>query len=313
MASQLIELDPDAVWSTNLRGYIYYLRGEYEPAHDDFSSANQAAPDSATLAFNRAWTLIALADYDQALAVFDDLLALEPDNPSIYLQQGRAFQANGDTDRAEDAFTQAIELNPEYLDAYLLRSRLYYETDEPEQAQADAEQAIEINPDDGRAYQIIGDILIAEEEFDRAKNAYTEAIDRGVSSIEIYAARGWARQRIFYTAGAIEDYEQARALGSEDTTLLFRLGFALFEAGRFEDALEAASGAVNGGLDTAEAHALLALTLDTDLKRDEAAQEYQRAIDLESDFEDRDFLEELPLWSDSAITRAMSIVRRLGD
>ncbi|MBN1312020.1 MAG: tetratricopeptide repeat protein [Anaerolineae bacterium] len=313
VASQLVEMDPGVAWRTNLRGYIYYLRGEYEAAHDDFASASRSAPDIAAMAFNRAWTLIALADYEQALAVFDDLLELEPDNPSIYLQQGRAFQANGDIDRAEAAFTQAIELDPAYLDAYLLRAWLYCEADESEQAQADAERAIEINPDDGRAYQIIGDILTDEEAFDSAKDAYTDAIDRGISTIEVYAARGWARQRIFYTAGAIEDYEQALALGSEDTTLLFRLGFALFEAGRFEDALEAASGAVNGGLDTAEAHALLALTLDTDLQREEAEQEYQKAIDLEPGFEERDFLEELPLWSDSAITRAMSITRRLGD
>ncbi|MBN1427470.1 MAG: tetratricopeptide repeat protein [Anaerolineae bacterium] len=312
VASQLAELEPGTAWSINLRGYIYYLRGEYEQAQDDFAAAGQLAPNVAALAFNRAWTLIALANYDQALAVFDDLLRLEPDNPSIYLQQGRAYQANGDIDRAEVAFSKAIELLPDGLDAYLYRARLYYEADDLDLAQSDAEQAIEINADDGQAYQIIGDVLVIREKFDQAKDAYTSAINRGINTVDVYAGRGWARQRIQYPTGAIEDYEQALTLGSEDTTLLFRLGFALFEAGRYDDALEAASGAVNGGLDTAEAHALLALTLDTNLQRSEAEQEYQKAIGMEPDFEDRDFLKELPLWSDSAISRAMSIMRRLG-
>jgi tetratricopeptide (TPR) repeat protein len=311
-ASMAVDLAPGAPWSTNLHGYVSYLRGDYQSAQDDFAAASQSAPEMSTLAFNRAWALIALTDYDQALTVFDELLKLDPDNPSIYLQQGRAYQANGNAEKAEDAFGRAIQLDPGYLDAYLLRARLYFDADDLDRSQTDVDKAIELNPDDGRAYQIAGDILTSQEAFGKAKDAYTAAIDRGISGADVYAARGWARQRTRYNAGAIDDYEQALALGSKDTTLLFRLGFALFDAGRYEDSLDAALGAVNGGLDTAEAHALLALALDTNLQRDEAGQEYQKALDLEPNFSDRDFLKDLPLWSDSAIGRAMSIVRRLG-
>lgn len=310
-ASQAVEQAPGAAWSANLRGIIAYQRGDYAAARDDFAAASQAAPGLPEPVYNHALTLYALEDIEQALVIFNDLLQIDADNPVYTLHQGEAYQADGDVDQAEEAFSRAIELDPAYLEAYLLRARLRYETGDAANAQADAEQAISLNPDDGRAYQIIGDILTADENYDRAKNAYTSAIERGVSAIDVFAARGWARHRTYNNGGAIEDYERALELGAKDNTLLLRLGFALFDAGRYQDAMEALSGAVNGGLDTAEAHAALALALDATLRRDEAEQQYQHALDLDPRFDDRTFLVELPLWSQSAISRAMSIVRRI--
>lgn len=312
-ASQAVEQTPDAAWSVNLRGYISYSQTDYTSARDDFAFASQAAPGMPEPLYNHALSLAALNDLEQALAVFDNLLKIDPDNPSYYLHQGEVYQASGNADQAEKAFSQAIELDPTYLDAYLRRAHLYYGTGDADKAQADAEQAISLNPDDNRAYQIVGDILLADEDFAKAEDAYTEAIKRGADSIEIYSERGWARHMTLYNGGAIEDYERAVELGAKDSTLLFRLGFALFDAGRYQDSLEALSGAVNGGLDTAEAHAALALALDTNLQRDEADQEYRHALDLDPRFGDRTFLKEQPLWSQSAVSRAMSIVRRIED
>lgn len=310
-ASQAVEQAPGAAWSTNLRGTISYQQGDFASASTDFAAARQAAPGLPEPVFNHALALYALEDFTQALAAFDVLLQIDPDNPVYTLHQGETHQANGDVDQAKEAFSRAIELDPAYLEAYLRRARLYYVTGDAADAQADAEQAISLNPDDGRAYQIIGDMLLDGEDFGKAEDAYTEAIERGVSSIELFAARGWARHMTRYNGGAIEDYERALELGAKDNTLLFRLGFALFDAGRYQDSLEALSGAVNGGLDTAEAHAALALALDANLQRDEAEQEYQHALNLDPRFDDRTFLKEQPLWSQGAISRAMSIVRRM--
>lgn len=310
-ASQAVEQTPGAAWSANLRGYISYLKGDYTAARDDFAAAGQAAPGLPEPVFNHALALVALKDIEHALPVFDELLQIDPNNPAYHLYQGEAYQAGGDAAQAETAFSRAIELEPAYLEAYLRRARLYYEMGDAAKAQADAEQSVSLNPDDGRAYQIIGDVLLHAEDFGKAEDAYTDAIKRGVSSIEVFAARGWARHMTLYNGGAIEDYERALELGAKDNTLLFRLGFALFDAGRYKESLEALSGAVNGGFDTAEAHAALALALDTNLQRDEAEQEYQHALDLDPRFGDRVFLKEQPLWSQSAISRAMSIVRRI--
>jgi tetratricopeptide (TPR) repeat protein len=310
-AGQLITLRPDAAWSFNLRGFLHYSQADYEDALGDFAQATAADPDAVIPLFNQATTLYALGDYDKALSAYEVILESEPDNPVFYLYRGLALQAMGDYAQARLAYTRAIILDAGYVDAYLRRARLRLELAEYDRALADCEKALALDPDDGRAYAIIGDVDLAQENFVEAEQAYTAAIERGQAGPEVYAGRGWAWQRRRYAPTAVKDYEQALQLGANDPLLLYRLGFAYFEVGLYKEALDALLGAVNGGLDTAEAHAALSLALDANLQRAEAEQEYRRAIELDPSYGDIDFLVEQPLWSETAVARAQTILRRL--
>lgn len=311
-AAQAIAFAPDAAWGANLEGLIYYSAGDYEAALADFSQAQQRAPDDASPLFNQAVTLFTMGQYTQSLASYDALLELEPENPVLYLHQGLVYRALDQTMQAIHAFSRAIMLDETYTEAYAQRARLYVELGQTQQALWDVEKMLALNPSDGRAYWIKGDALLAQEQFAEAKTAYTQAIELGETSPEVYAGRGWAWHRLRYTEAAIRDYEQALALGANSPTLLYRLGFALFDAGRYEDARDALLGAVNSGLDTAEAHAALALTLDASLQRQEAEQEYRRALELDPQYGQAQFLASQPLWSQMAVTRASAILRRMG-
>jgi hypothetical protein len=68
---------------------------------------------------------------------------------------------------------------------------------------------------------------------------------------------------------------------------------------------------VNGGLDTAEAHAALAVALDMNNQGDDAELEYRHALSLDARFNDRKFLSEQPLWSSVSVGRAMALIKRL--
>jgi tetratricopeptide (TPR) repeat protein len=310
-ADRLVELTPGTAWSANLRGSVGYLRGDYQAALVDFEAAAAADPDASIPLFNQATALYHLEGYPQALSTYDAALALEPDNPVYHLYQGLAYQASGDPVQAERAYSWAISLDRAYLDAYIRRARLRFEVGDYDEALFDADQALALAPCEGRAYAVIGDVYLALEDFVAAEEAYTAAIECGAVDAGVYAGRGWAWQRRRYYEPAVRDYQEALRLGADDPTLLFRLGFAFYEIGRHEDALDALLGAVNGGLDTAEAHAALALALDANLRRAEAEQEFQRAIDLDSNYADLDFLAKQPLWSESAVSRALVILRRL--
>jgi Tfp pilus assembly protein PilF len=132
-----------------------------------------------------------------------------------------------------------------------------------------------------------------------------------VSDVDLFEGRGWAHHRQREMRNAVDDYRQAISLGADDTTLLLRMGFALIDTNQKKDALNALLGAVNGGLDTAEAHAGLALALDMNYRIDEADQEYQHALSLDPRFGDRKYLAGQPLWASATIGRAMAIARRL--
>jgi tetratricopeptide (TPR) repeat protein len=311
-AERLVMLAPDAAWSANLRGAMYYQAGGYEAALDDFTLAVERAPEEPAPLFNQALTLMALGDYGPALVAFDALIELRPDVAGYYFYFARTFEEAGQPEQAIEMYDRTIARDPAYADAYLRRGRLRYEIEDYEQAVADADAALEGDPGSGEAYQLRGDALLALGEFAQADTAYRRAIDRGVESAELYAQRGWALQQLGYRAGAIEAYREALNRGYDDPVILNRMAFVLLDAGQYEDARIAFNAAIDEGLDTAEVNAGLALTLDAAIRREEAEQQYQRALELDPNYGYVEFLQEQPLWSELSINRAITILRRLG-
>lgn len=299
-------------WSINLRGLIAYELGDSEAALADFRQAALLAPQDPTPLFNEALTLARMGEHGQALVVLDALIELQPQNPVFHLYLGDAFRLVGEYGQAERAYSEAIALNPRYLEAYLRRGRLRIEGGDPQGALTDAAQALELAPQSGEAYWIKGDALLADEDFAGAEEAYSAALGAGLDDPAIYAARGWALHRLRFRSAAIENYQQALALGHTDPLTLNRLGFALYDAGRYEEALDAMLAAVNAGLDTAEGYAGLALALDANIRRDEAEQQYAHALEIDNRYGKAAFLAEQPLWSQAAVSRAVTILRRMG-
>ncbi len=310
-AEFLVARAPQA-WSTNLRGIVYYQLADYESALADFELAGRYAPEDPIPFFNQSLALNRLGEYGQALVVLDALIEVQPDSPLFHLYLGDAFQATGDIEQAEHAFSQAIALDSAYIEAYLRRGRLRVSSGDYAGAAEDARQALGLAPQSGLAFWVLADALLGQEDFAGARDAYTTALNLGLERGEVYAGRAWALHRLNFRAGALEDYQRALTLGFSDPLMLNRMGFALYDTGRYEDALDAMLAAVNAGLDTAEAHAGLSLALDANIRRDEAEQQYQRALELDDGFGKVDFLAEQPLWSQAAITRAVTILRRLG-
>ncbi len=308
---EVILLTSGSSWALNLRGLILYTLGQYDRAHQDFTAALEITPEALQPLFNDARALTGAGDYQQALASYDRLLEMTPGNASLYLHQAEIYQQMGDLEKAAQILGRAIRLDETYLEAYLRRGALLVTLEQYDEALADAEAALALDPTAGRAYRIMGDALLADERWVEARDAYTGAIENGDAAPQTYAGRGWANHRLRFLDGAIRDYRQALALGYDDPLLSYRLGFALFDAGRFEDALNLFYAAINERLDTAETNAALALALDATVHRSEAEQAYRRALELDSRYGDVEFLGEQPLWTQLSVTRAVTILRRI--
>jgi len=312
-AKALAEADraPDAGWSANLRGIISYRQGDYAAALDDFRQAATISDGDPAPLFNQGLALQALGDTEQALQVFSDLLADEPDNPLYHRQRGLIYESAGRTVQAERAFNQAIALDPAYLDAYLDRAALSLSSGDASSALADAEQILSLDPDEGRAYRIIGEARLAQGDYAAAGEAFSTALEKGLTSAEVYAGRSLSWQMRGYHQAAVEDYQEALALGLDGGVWLYRYGVALFEIGRYEDALDVLLGAVDEGYGTAQAHAALALALDATRHPAEAEQQLQKALALDGQLKEPDYLLEQPLWSELMVSRAEVILARL--
>jgi tetratricopeptide (TPR) repeat protein len=311
-AAQELVVASRSAWSVDLRGLIAYQKGDYQNALTDFELAAQLAPGDPIPLFNQALALTQQGESGQALVVLDALAELQPQNPVVHLYLGDAFAAAGQPDQAVSAYSDALALDPSYLDAYLQRGRVRITSGNFAGALDDANLALGLDATSGAAYWLKGDALIGQEDFSGAEDAYSAALANGQSGPAIFAGRAWALQRQGFSTGALQDYQQAIQLGESDPQVLYRYGFALYNTGHYEDALTIMTEAVQGGLDTAEGYAGLALALDANIQRSEAEQQYAKALQLDKRYGDANFLGEQPLWSRSAVTRAVTILRRLG-
>lgn len=310
-ADRLTQLTPNLPHGVNLRGVIYYDRGDYREAVADFNLAAEIDPDTPVPVFNQALTLDAMGDHGQALVIFDALIESHPDDPTFYYYFGRAFESAGELEQAEEAYSRALELDQNYFEAYLHRGEVEVSLSHFEAAIEDAQQALDLNISSGPAYRVLGDARLGIDDYSGAQAAYTSAIDNDVRDPAVYAGRAYALHRQGLRTAALADYGHARELGINDPLMLMRFGFALYDSGQYEESLALFSEAIAAGLETAGGYAGYSLALDANIRREDAEEAYQQALNLDDSYSQVSFLEEQPLWSDQAITRAVTILRRL--
>lgn len=308
---ELVRLLPDAVWVVNLQGGMHYRQGEWAQAVEAFSLAHQLMPQAEIPLFNLAQAEYQIGDYEAAVRDYEALTKIAPTNTSYLLHEAIAYEKINDIGQAELALNRAIRLEPDFVEAYLMRGKLHLRAGRTEKAAADAEMVLSLDDKNARASALLGDVMVDEGDWWGATKRYTDAINAGYTDAEVYAGRGFAWHQLLYSPYAARDYEKAIELGKNDPDLIFRLGFALLDVGRFADALVALTGAMNAGIDTPEAYAALALALDANYERDEADLAYARAIELDARYGDLQFLQDQPLWSQASINRARTIIQRL--
>jgi tetratricopeptide (TPR) repeat protein len=310
-ALQIARLNPETAWAINLVGLMQYRQGSYNDAIRSFTSASRFAPTAPAPIFNTAMAHYHQGDYEAAIDTYLMLMAIAPRVPAYYVRLGLAYEAADKPHSAEDAYNRARVLDSQYLDVYLLRGGVRLRLNKIDDALEDAKRVIALEPEDGRGYALLGDVMLAQEEWRAATDTYSQAIDLGLETADVYAGRGWGWQRQRYAPYAVRDYQKAIALGNGDVMLLYHLGFALFDTGQFEDSVDVLLSAINGGIDSAEAHAILSVALDATHRDEDADTAYQRALQLDSSFGDATFLAQQPLWSRAAIRRAEIILQRL--
>ncbi|NDJ33255.1 MAG: tetratricopeptide repeat protein [Chloroflexi bacterium] len=294
-----------------LRAYIN--RDELATALPDLQAAAQMAPNLPDALHNLAFAYDQLERPQDSARVYADLIVLRPDDPQLYIARGLALRRAGELAEAYDVFGEAADLAPENAQPLLEQAEIRLEQNDLREAQRLAEEVLILDPEAGRAYAVIGDVLLAGEAYREASVAYDDAIRLGVETAEVYANRAWSRHNIRAMVGAVRDYRQAIVLGAGNPLLFYRMGFALYDLGQYADALEAATGAVNGDLEEGDTYALLAICLDANFLRDEAERAYQEAIRRDEVFADPDALVDRPLWTIGSVSRARTILLRLDE
>lgn len=134
------------------RGVSYHVKGQYEPAIDDFRRAIKLDPTKADYYYQRGSTYrsqyfyTGKGNYDRAIDDFSRAIKLDPNKPDYYWQRGSAFHIKGEYEQAIDDFNMAIKLNPNRADYYWERGGSYHSKGDYRKALDDYNRAIKLEP-----------------------------------------------------------------------------------------------------------------------------------------------------------------------
>ncbi|MFD2349280.1 tetratricopeptide repeat protein [Nonomuraea ferruginea] len=118
---------------------------------------------------NRAQLLAVLGDPEAALADLDAAVAADPGYPDYYVDRGNLRYRLGRLDEAEADYESAMRAGPPFPEPYYNRSEVRYGRGDLAGALADLDHAVELDPGFTDAYVNRAGLLVAMDEFDRAK------------------------------------------------------------------------------------------------------------------------------------------------
>lgn len=214
-----IELNPDHSWSHHNLGEALGKLGQFEEAIAAFRQAIELNPDFSWSYHHLGDTLDRQQQWEEAVAAFRKAIELDADHFGSYCGLGQSLVKLGRLDEAIAAYRQASIINPE-IDwihgciADILQQRRELDL---EAAIFSYRRAVQLNPNDVQSYRNLLNIQ--------------------PDNFEVYLDLGNALAKQGDWEGAIDTYQKAIELNSQEALVHNLLGEALEQLGDLEAAV----------------------------------------------------------------------------
>jgi tetratricopeptide (TPR) repeat protein len=261
-ARALLRKTPDDLDAHKLLGRIYLRQ---------LSESSNAAP-SASHAPNAL---------DPAIAEYEKIVALTPKSVEDRMVLGQLYTVKHESAKAEEQFKTAQALEPDSEEVVLNLARLYAESGDI----AHAAKVIEAVPVSDRTGKMEFALGAAYDQMKKPKDAlaaYQRAADMEPEDVDTLRALAQALLNDNQLEEALKQYKEISEADPEDTTALIHIGGIQRRQGKYEDALATIRKARKKDPDSLEAGYNEGLLLDVLGRFDEAAQDYEKMVDLTS-------------------------------
>jgi len=150
------------------------------------------------------------SNFQKALEDAEKAIKINPQEASVYNNRGSIYvQSGNDINKALNDFNKAIELNANYISAYTNRANVYMQMEEFRKAINDCTKAIDISPNENiEPYYNRGLAYMNIGETAKALDDYNKVIELDSKNAEAYARRGAINSQLGNTQEAIHDYEE---------------------------------------------------------------------------------------------------------
>jgi tetratricopeptide (TPR) repeat protein len=174
-------------------------------------------------------------DLDGAIECYETAIAADPAHAMAHYRAALVLQHLGRHAEADEHYGSAVEVEPELADAWVDWGNLAYGLGDPAAAISRLETALEAVPDHRRALHNLATILLADGDFDSARDLFERAIAAGNAESRLGLANAQSAAGDLETA--VRSYEAIIAADRGNAVAHYQLGLALQRLGRFEAAL----------------------------------------------------------------------------
>ena len=216
--SRAIELSPNHTAAFNNRGVAYHGKGKLDLAVKDYNIAIKLNPDDANAYSNRGNVYREMGEFNRAIDDTNTAIKLNPNCTEAYNNRGAAYGEKGDFDLAIKDCSKAIELNPNCTEAYSNRGNAYCIKGKFDLAIGDYNKAIRLNPRFAKSYFNRGVAYCQKGKFDLAIGDYNKVTQMNPSFVRAYYCRAFVWLHLQEWEKAKEDLTIAINMGVDIIT-----------------------------------------------------------------------------------------------
>ncbi len=177
---QVLRLDPNEPAALKVLGNIDYLNGDFAQAENTFVGLLDRHPSDEEASYMLGRIYYMEGRIDHAAGQFQRVLKIDPQSYKAYDNLGLCYQARGETELAKRYFLTAIKMvetdHPEYDWPYGNLADLLLENDDFERAFAAASKAADRNPNGARNFYLGGKALCKMQKVDLCVNWLERAV-----------------------------------------------------------------------------------------------------------------------------------------
>jgi tetratricopeptide (TPR) repeat protein len=268
-------------------GRALAAKGELEPARTQFSEAIRLRPDYTAARQALAQIELSKREYETALKTASDILSYDRASISAHLIRSSAYLGMNDIEKAQAELNAILALNPNSQDAMIQMGAVYVRQKKYKEAEETFRKCYDLNPANSRGLMGQVDVMMMENQPDKAMAALKTEIDKYPTRLELRLALAnlEVRSRKFDVAIAgftsLLDKVDRKSAAAAD--LYVRLGETQGLAGNLQGAIDAMQKARDILPNNATVLNSLAVMLDNAGQKKEAKVAYEGALRIESE------------------------------